>query len=83
MILDIRLLGLFHDINNVMKMRGDRMNHQTLKKVEELTIKVNQHEETITQLVEMIAFTNKRLTDLTYSQQQEKSVPQQKNISSQ
>jgi len=39
------------------------MNDQA-KKINQLTKKVNQHEQTITQLVEIIALTNRRLTDL-------------------
>lgn len=57
------------------------MNDQT-KKVNQLIKKVNQHEQTITQLVEIIALTNRRLTDLAKLQStQSKEAPQNHIIS--
>lgn len=59
------------------------MNGQT-KTMNELIKKVNQHEQTITQLVEIIALTNRRVTDLAQLQSTESGgLPQNRMISSQ
>lgn len=39
------------------------MNEQDAKIIDELTLKVDQHEKTISQLVEIIALTNRRLKE--------------------
>ena len=58
------------------------MNEQALKKIADLTKKINQHEKTISQLVEIIALTNRRLTELAKSQSLDKEeVPHNRIIS--
>lgn len=43
---------------------GHRMHEMEVKEMHQLKIKVEQHEETITQLLEIIATTNKRVSTL-------------------
>lgn len=58
------------------------MNEQALKKIDDLTKKINQHEKAISQLVEIIALTNRRLTELAKSQSLDKEeVPHNRIIS--
>ncbi|MBU5467787.1 hypothetical protein KQI49_13240 [Virgibacillus sp. MSJ-26] len=57
------------------------MNDQA-KTINQLIKKLNQHEQTITQLVEIIALTNRRLTDLAKLQSaSSKEAPQNHTIS--
>lgn len=59
------------------------MNEQELKMIDELTLKVDQHEKTISQLVEIIALTNRRLTEFIQMDSEQHNHPtHQKKMSS-
>ncbi len=58
-----------HGINKMQERKEDlHMNEQDYIAFDALVIKVQQHEETITQLMEIVAATNRKLTELSRNQ---------------
>lgn len=62
-----------HDINKTLELGGGIVNEQERARLNHLMKKINQHEETITQLVEIIAATNRRITDVSIKQKERKN----------
>lgn len=66
----ISLLAYVRDINKTLELGGGIVSEEERARLIHLVKKVKQHEETITQLVEIIAATNRRITDVSIKQKE-------------
>lgn len=72
--LQARLYTYFRDINKTIELQGGgKMNKKEQVTLDHLTRKIEQQEKTITQLVEIIAATNRRITDLSIRQKEQEN----------
>lgn len=56
------------DINKALELGGELVNEHEQRMLHELTLKVQQHEAAIAQLLEILAATNRKLTDISSKQ---------------